>query len=167
MIGHSTAQGHGKHEKRYTSADEAFDSMTDFTPFRSLAGGMLIGLSASLLLVGTGRVAGISNILGGVALPQRGDVGWRVLFLLGLLAAGGLAALLVPESIGSSPRPLVVLAVAGLLVGIGTRLGSGCTSGHGVCGVSRLSMRSLIATVTFVIVGMATVALVRSIGVLS
>ena len=119
----------------------------------------MIGAAASLLLIGNGRAAGISSILGGQVLPQRGDVLWRVLFTIGLLVPGILAALFAPDLIGSSPRSLGMLAFAGLLVGVGTRLGSGCTSGHGVCGISRLSPRSLIATLTFILVGMLVGAL--------
>jgi len=135
--------------------------MHDFTPGSALAGGLLIGIAASILLLASGRVSGISGILGGLLVRTRGDVAWRALFLAGLVGAGVLAFLIAPQSIGSSPRGLVGLAVAGLLVGVGTRLGNGCTSGHGVCGVSRLSARSMIATATFMATGIATVALVR------
>jgi uncharacterized protein len=141
--------------------------MTEFTPVSSLIGGMLIGLAASLLLAGLGRVAGISGICGGVLLGPRQERGWRTLFLLGLLLGGALFGLLIPGSIGVSPRPLALLAIAGLLVGFGTRIGSGCTSGHGVCGVSRLAPRSIVATMTFVLTGMVTVALLRLLGVAS
>lgn len=131
--------------------------MNDFTPISALVGGVIIGLSATLLLVGSGRIAGISGILGGLLVPTRGDRLWRGLFMLGLLIAGGVAAAVAPESIGSSPRSLPVLAAAGLLVGVGTRIGNGCTSGHGVCGISRLSPRSLVATITFIAAGMLVV----------
>jgi uncharacterized protein len=136
----------------------------DFTPISALAGGGLIGLAASLLLVTTGRIAGISGITGGVLFPARGDLRWRVLFLLGLIGAGVLAAVLAPESIGHSPRSYATLTVAGLLVGIGTRLGNGCTSGHGVCGISRLAPRSIAATPVFMTTGALTVLLVRWLG---
>jgi uncharacterized membrane protein YedE/YeeE len=138
--------------------------MHDFTPITALIGGGIIGLAATLLLVGSGRVAGISGILGGLLVPTRGDVLWRALFMLGLVAAGVVAALVAPDSIGVSPRSLPVLAVAGLLVGVGTRLGNGCTSGHGVCGISRMSPRSLVATVTFIAAGMIMVRLFTMLG---
>ena len=129
-----------------------------------LAGGMLVGLSAALLLGTLGRIAGISGILGNlIPLPRQNfalEVGWRLAFLAGLVTVGALAAFVYPETITSNPtaRPLL-LVLAGLLVGFGTRLGSGCTSGHGVCGTSRLSPRSIVATSTFVATGMLTVAL--------
>lgn len=138
--------------------------MHDFTPWSALAGGVLIGAAASLLLMAAGRIAGISGILGGVLMPARGDVRWRVLFLAGLVSAGLIAALVMPESIGASPRSLPTLAAAGLLVGVGTRLGNGCTSGHGVCGISRLAPRSIAATVVFMATGMMSVLLWRWIG---
>jgi uncharacterized membrane protein YedE/YeeE len=136
--------------------------MHEFTPLRGLLGGVLIGLAASLLLLGSGRIAGVSGIAAGALLPGDGEGRrWRIAFLLGLVAAGVPFVVFAPESIGPSPRPLIWLAVSGLLVGVGTRLGSGCTSGHGVCGVSRLSPRSLAATALFVATGMLTVALWR------
>lgn len=138
--------------------------MHDFTPWSALAGGALIGLSASLLLVALGRVAGISGILAGVLMPVRGDFAWRALFVAGLLLAGLLASALAPELVTASPRSLAAVGAAGLLVGVGTRLGNGCTSGHGVCGLSRLSQRSLVATVTFIASGVVTVLATRLIG---
>lgn len=138
--------------------------MHDFTPLSALIGGALIGVAASLLLLGSGRIAGISGILGGLLTPTPGDRLWRALFLLGLLAAGVFGALFAPQLIGSSPRSVPVLVAAGLLVGIGTRLGNGCTSGHGVCGISRLSPRSIFATVTFIAAGMIVVRLVAGLG---
>jgi hypothetical protein len=138
--------------------------MSHFTPWSALLGGGLIGLAASILLLSIGRVAGVSGIAGGVLRPRRGDVLWRVWFVLGLLAAGALFARLSPESMTASPRSLVLVVIAGLLVGVGTRLGNGCTSGHGVCGISRLSPRSLIATVTFMSTGILMVTLVRILG---
>lgn len=138
--------------------------MHDFTPLTSLTGGALIGLAASLLLLVSGRVAGISGILGSLLLGAPGDRAWRALFLLGLLAVGVAFAQFEPGAVSSSPRTLVQLAMAGLLVGVGTRLGGGCTSGHGVCGVSRLSLRSLVATVTFVASGILTVTLMSAAG---
>lgn len=136
--------------------------MAEFDWLPALAGGMLIGLAATLLLGGIGRIAGISGILGGVLERPRGDTAWRWLFLAALLAGAALHRYIDPVSV--TPRggyPVLVLLAAGLLVGVGTRLGSGCTSGHGVCGIARLSPRSLAATVTFIGTGMATVWLVR------
>jgi uncharacterized membrane protein YedE/YeeE len=136
--------------------------MTDFTPLASTLGGLLIGASASLLLLRNGKVAGISGILGGLFRPSDGDPTWRVAFLAGLLAAGALFAGLRPGAIGSAPSyPLGLIVVAGLLVGSGTALGRGCTSGHGVCGISRGSKRSVVATMTFMATGMATVYVLR------
>jgi uncharacterized membrane protein YedE/YeeE len=135
--------------------------MSNFTPLESLAGGALIGLAASLLLLVHGKVAGISGILGNLLTPARGDVGWRAAFLLGLLVAGLAGFALHPASFASGiERSHGIIAVAGLLVGYGTRLGNGCTSGHGVCGLSRFSPRSLAATLTF----MATGALAATLG---
>ena len=133
----------------------------NFTPWSSLAGGLLIGISTAMLLLFNGRIAGISGILGGLLRPAAGDAGWRIAFLLGLLAAPliyGLAAPLPGVRIDATTTTLIV---AGLLVGIGTRYGSGCTSGHGVCGLSRLSPRSTVATVAFMLAGFATVYIVR------
>jgi len=138
--------------------------MHDFTPFSALIGGGIIGIAATLLLVGSGRIAGISGILGGLLVPTRGDRMWRALFVVGLLVAGGVAAAVAPESIGSSPRSLPVIALAGVFVGVGTRIGNGCTSGHGVCGISRMSPRSLVATVTFIGAGMLIVRLCALLG---
>jgi uncharacterized protein len=138
--------------------------MHDFTPWRSLFGGALIGLAASLLWAGTGRVAGISGIFGDTLLGRGGDSGWRWLFLLGLMAGGLLFERVLPGSIAPSPRPLLLLAASGVLVGVGTRLGGGCTSGHGVCGVSRMSPRSLVATLTFIATGALSVAVLHGTG---
>jgi uncharacterized membrane protein YedE/YeeE len=135
--------------------------MSHFTPISALLGGVLIGIAASLLLLTDGRIAGISNIFAGVLRPVRGDVAWRLAFLCGLLAAGALGLYFAPEKIAVAPRSIALLAVAGLVVGVGTRLANGCTSGHGVCGVSRLSPRSLIATATFIATGVLTVTLMR------
>lgn len=123
----------------------------------ALAGGVLIGLAATLLLWLNGRVAGVSGILNGVLFQKRSDVAWRVMFLVGLMGAAGLYMAVVPGA--PQPRtefPRVGLVVAGLLVGFGTRMGNGCTSGHGVCGLGRLSMRSLIAVLTFMATAIAT-----------
>jgi uncharacterized membrane protein YedE/YeeE len=127
----------------------------------SLSGGLLIGAAVSLLLFFNGRIAGISGILGGLLRLPAGDIGWRVAFIAGMLAAPlayGLAAPL-PDIRVDAGMP--VLIVAGLLVGIGTRYGAGCTSGHGVCGLSRRSPRSLAATLSFMCSGFATVYIVR------
>ena len=132
-----------------------------FTPATSFAGGALIGFAAAMLLLLSGRVAGISGIVGGLLRPQRGDVAWRLAFVGGLLAAPAAMALLGQ---GHAPRidaSFGTLVVAGLLVGAGTSYGSGCTSGHGVCGLSRLSPRSLVATLAFMAAGVATVYLAR------
>jgi uncharacterized protein len=127
-----------------------------------LMGGAMIGLSASLLLLFNGRIAGISGILGGILIPQKQDLDWRVAFVSGLVV-GGLILLGVHHQAfqNTLTRPLAVIAIAGLLVGFGTRLGNGCTSGHGVCGMSRLSKRSLAATLTFIASGAVTVFLYR------
>ena len=132
-----------------------------FTPGSALIGGMLIGVAAAMFLLLNGRVAGISGILGGLLKPRPGDVGLRAAFVAGLIAAPlvySLFAVLPRLQIDASYG---ALALAGLLVGIGTRYGSGCTSGHGVCGLSRLSPRSLVATLIFMGAGFATVFVVR------
>ena len=140
--------------------------MEHFTPLASTLGGALIGLSASLLLLFNGRIAGISGITSGLLFPSsRGEVPWRLAFVVGLLAGGLALSLVVPELFAvTAGRTLPASAIAGLIVGGGVRLGSGCTSGHGVCGLSRLSPRSLVATVTFIATGAATVYLVRTLG---
>ena len=134
---------------------------THFTPWSSVGGGALIGLAAALCLVLNGRIAGISGILGGLLKPVSGDIAWRVAFVLGLVGAplvyGLFAGLPVPQIDAGN----VALIAAGLLVGVGTRYGSGCTSGHGVCGLSRLSPRSLVATACFMGAGFATVFVIR------
>lgn len=128
----------------------------------ALAGGALIGLSATLLLWLNGRVAGVSGILNGVLFPRAGDVAWRTMFLAGLIAAAGLYMALVPGApLPRADFPRAGLIVAGLLVGFGTRMGNGCTSGHGVCGLGRLSVRSLAAVVTFMLTAIATTFVVR------
>lgn len=131
-----------------------------FTPWASLAGGALIGLAAAMFLLVNGRIAGISGILGGLLVPSKGDIAWRVAFLAGMLIAptAWLLFTALPEARIDASYPMLV--VAGLLVGMGTRYGSGCTSGHGVCGLSRLSMRSLMATLSFMAAGFVTVYLV-------
>lgn len=134
---------------------------SEFTPWASLSGGLLIGLSAALFVLFNGRIAGISGVLGGLLRPLRGDVAWRIAFLVGLLGAPlvyGTFATLPEARIDASTG---ILVVAGLLVGVGTRYGSGCTSGHGVCGLSRRSPRSLVATASFMLAGFVTVYVVR------
>jgi uncharacterized membrane protein YedE/YeeE len=138
--------------------------MTEFTPWSGLAGGALIGLSASLLFALGGRIAGISGIAAGGLFETGNERGWRLAFIAGLLLAGLAFVLAAPGAITPAPLPLGWLVLAGLLVGVGTRLGNGCTSGHGVCGISRLSLRSWVATAVFVGVGMLTVTLLRLLG---
>ena len=128
--------------------------MTHFTPLASLLGGALIGLAASALLLLRGRVAGIVGIVGGIVRPEPGEVAWRVLFVAGLFTGGLALALVRPDLVASKlDRSTALLVAAGLLVGFGARMGGGCTSGHGVCGLSRLSLRSLVAVVTFMTTG--------------
>lgn len=132
-----------------------------FTPWASLAGGMLIGLAAALLILFNGRIAGISGILGGLLRPRSDDLGWRIAFLAGLVGTPLLWQLwqaLPPVQIDAGTPALIA---AGLLVGVGVRYGAGCTSGHGVCGLSRLSPRSLAATCAFMAAGFLTVYLLR------
>jgi uncharacterized membrane protein YedE/YeeE len=132
----------------------------------ALAGGALIGTAASLLLRFNGRIAGISGVLAGLASRERDELGWRALFVAGLLAGGVLVLLVQPAALAVETPPSMGIALAGgLLVGLGTRLSGGCTSGHGVCGISRLSVRSIVATLTFMVAAMATVLLVRHGGV--
>lgn len=132
-----------------------------FTPGAALAGGALIGLAAALLWLLNGRIAGISGVLGGLLKPVRGDIAWRIAFVLGIMAAPLVYALIATPVTPQIDASFPVLIVAGLLVGVGTRYGSGCTSGHGVCGVSRLSPRSLVATACFMAAGFVTVWLIR------
>ena len=133
----------------------------------ALAGGILIGVAASVLLVVNGRIAGVSGMVAGLLPPQPGDWGFRAWFIAGLVVAGAVAVLFMPALIGPSPRSLAWLALAGVLVGSGTRLSGGCTSGHGVCGVSRLAPRSIVATLVFIAIAMLTLALMRAFGVVS
>jgi len=132
-----------------------------FTPWAALAGGVLIGLAAAMFVLLNGRIAGISGIIGGLITPTHGDVWWRAAFVVGLIGAPlfySLISTLPQQQIEAGYGALVA---AGLLVGIGTRYGSGCTSGHGVCGLSRLSPRSLVATVAFMGSGFTTVFVMR------
>lgn len=132
-----------------------------FTPWASLGGGILIGIAAALLVLLNGRIAGVSGILGGLLAPRRGEIGWRLAFIAGLLAAPLAMALLGETPLRRIDAGFGTLVVAGLLVGAGTSYGSGCTSGHGVCGISRLSPRALAATAAFMLAGIATVFALR------
>jgi uncharacterized membrane protein YedE/YeeE len=127
---------------------------------RALAGGVLIGASTALFLAFNGRIAGISGIVGGLVSIVKGDTYWRAMFVAGLVVGGLALALLAPWTMGASVASLPVVALAGALVGVGTRLGNGCTSGHGVCGMARLSPRSIAATIVFISTG-AIAVLVR------
>jgi uncharacterized membrane protein YedE/YeeE len=136
----------------------------NFTPWASLSGGVLLGVASAMFILVNGRVLGISGILGGLLPPKAGDAGWRLAFLLGMLAAPLAYGVLAPAGFVQAPRidaGLGAIVAAGLLVGLGTRYGSGCTSGHGVCGLSRLSPRSLVATLAFMGAGFAMVFVVR------
>lgn len=139
----------------------------NFTPVPAFIGGALIGLSAAFLLLVKGRVAGISGIAGGIILPEKGDVSWRIVFVLGLILGG-----LIYQYFELGPDVSLIVAqtdkslliVAGLLVGVGTTIGTGCTSGHGICGLARRSPRSLVATLTFMASAAVTVFIVRHLG---
>jgi uncharacterized protein len=135
--------------------------MHHFTPLSGLIGGALIGLASALLMLSAGRLAGVSGILGGL-LTTASDRAWRIAFLVGLMASALIGPLLgTPEAARLLSSNLVLYAVAGLLVGFGSRLGNGCTSGHGVCGFARVSTRSIVATLVFMGTAFVTVALVR------
>lgn len=146
-------------------------TIVNFTPVAATIGGALIGLSAALLLLAKGRIAGISGIVGGVLFPQKGDTAWRVVFIGGLILGGFIYQLLSGTNLSSTlfqgveqiqsvtTTPLLILA--GLLVGVGTTIGTGCTSGHGICGLARRSPRSLAATLSFMASGFVTVFIVR------
>jgi uncharacterized protein len=136
--------------------------VTEFTPIAGLIGGAFIGLAALVLMALNGKIAGISGIAGGLLANRAGDRSWRWLFIVGLIGGVGIHELLRPASFELREGfPLVLLVAAGLIVGIGTRMGSGCTSGHGVCGISRLSARSIVATGAFMVTAGITVAVVR------
>jgi len=136
--------------------------MENFTPLLSGIGGILIGLGAALMLVFNGRIAGISGIVEGVVLPDEGTFGWKAAFIGGLVAGGAGMVWMFPDWFAVEiEQSTLGFVVAGLLVGFGTRLGNGCTSGHGVCGLSRFSRRSLVATVSFMAAGAATVYIAR------
>ncbi len=134
--------------------------MTHFTPLSALAGGALIGLSATMFWFLNGRVAGISGVFGDVVLGRAEARAPKGAFVAGMLVAAVLVGMLVPASFGASPRSIFTLGIAGLFVGVGTRMGNGCTSGHGVCGISRFSLRSIVATMTFMLVAGLTVLVV-------
>ena len=137
--------------------------MTVFEVLMPLNGGVLIGISASMMLLFSGRIAGVSGIFGGTLFKHGKERAWRLSFIAGLITGGVLLYIINAEFFeNSSGRGLLAVTIAGLLVGIGTRVGGGCTSGHGVCGIGRLSLRSVVATVTFVFAGMAIVVLVQS-----
>ncbi|HHR5902046.1 TPA: YeeE/YedE family protein [Providencia alcalifaciens] len=136
----------------------------NFTPWSAAIGGILIGLAAAILLILNGRIAGISGILAGVLKPVKGDTAWKLAFIIGILVAPLLftAFVYAPEVTITTSTPLLI--VAGLLVGFGTRLGGGCTSGHGICGMARFSRRSIIAVVIFMLVAFITVAVINHFG---
>ena len=137
--------------------------MHNLTPLSGLIGGALIGLSAAMLMLLTGRIAGISGIFGGLLVPDANDRRWRIAFITGLIAAPLIASFFAGAALPSPAMPasLIVIVIAGLLVGFGSRMGGGCTSGHGVCGTARLSIRSLVATAIFMAAAIITVAVVR------
>jgi len=136
--------------------------MTNFTPVSAAIGGVLIGLSAVLLMLFTGRIAGVSGIFGGLINPQTSDRAWRMAFIVGLIAAPGIAAIGgYPVPMPQVPSSYITIIVGGFLVGFGARLGTGCTSGHGICGIARLSPRSIAATSVFTMAAIVVVALSR------
>ena len=137
------------------------DPMESFTPVSALIGGSLIGLSAAILLAVNGRLAGISGIMAGLVPPARDDATWRILFIVGLFGGAGAWLVVTGGPVVAFDVGWPVLVIGGLLTGIGTRIGAGCTSGHGVCGLARLSPRSIVATATFVAVGGLTVFVSR------
>lgn len=132
-----------------------------FTPWASLSGGILLGLASAMFILVNGRILGISGIVGGLLRPKAGDMAWRLVFLLGILAAPLLYRLYAGPITARIDAGWATVVIAGLMVGVGTRYGSGCTSGHGVCGLSRLSPRSLLATLSFMGAGFVTVFLAR------
>ncbi|CNJ01286.1 YeeE/YedE family protein [Yersinia mollaretii] len=133
----------------------------NFTPYSALAGGALLGIAVTILWLWNGRIAGISGILGGLLQPNTGDVAWRVAFIIGLIVSPVAYSLFTELPTIEIDAGLPLLILAGLLVGIGTRYGAGCTSGHGVCGLARFSPRSLVATLSFMFTGFITVWFVR------
>lgn len=135
--------------------------ITEFTPYASLLGGILIGLSAVMLMALNGRIAGMTAMLGGMLEPRSPDAPWRLAFLVGAIAAPAIATMLGARFSFSSPTTGALLVLGGVIVGVGVTYGSGCTSGHGVCGMARLSPRSFVATLTFMVTTFATVTLIR------
>lgn len=135
-----------------------------FTPWSSLSGGVVLGVASAIFILINGRVLGISGILGGLLPPKAGDTFWRLAFLAGMFAAPWVYSVLAPAEFITAPQidaNYAMIVIAGLLVGIGTRYASGCTSGHGVCGLSRMSPRSLVATISFMAAGFVMVYVVR------
>ena len=137
--------------------------MASFTPVASFLGGILIGCAAALLLLINGRIAGISGILGNLLTARHGDIAWRIAFLVGLIGAPWLWLALAGTPVIRLDASVPMILTGGVLVGFGTRLGSGCTSGHGVCGIARLSTRSIVATCVFMATGCVTVFITRHI----
>jgi uncharacterized membrane protein YedE/YeeE len=136
--------------------------MENFTPLSATAGGVLIGISVTLLLLFNGRIGGVSGIMNGAFLAPKGDRIWRLTFLAGLVLGAFIFHLLAPNfTVLRQGYPLLLLGLGGFLIGFGTRMGGGCTSGHGICGIANLSIRSLIATLTFMATGMITVYTIR------
>ena len=136
--------------------------MENFTPLSATAGGVLIGISVTLLLLFNGRIGGVSGIMNGALFASKGDRIWRLTFLAGLVLGAFVFHLLVPDfTLPRQGYPLLLLGLGGFLIGFGTRMGGGCTSGHGICGIANLSIRSLIATLTFMATGMITVYTIR------
>ena len=133
----------------------------NFTPYSALAGGAILGVAVTFLLLATGRIAGISGIFGGLLPPKAGDSGWRLAFIIGLVISPLVYSLFTALPAIQIDAGLPTLILAGLLVGVGTRYGAGCTSGHGVCGLARFSPRSLVTTLSFMFTGFITVGLVR------
>ncbi|HCE4590929.1 TPA: YeeE/YedE family protein [Vibrio parahaemolyticus] len=132
--------------------------MLNVIPWESLFGGILLGISATILLLVNGKIAGISGIMNGIMSPKKGDYSWRLLFAVGMIAGGLISILMLGVAVPSTANLSLGMAIAaGLLVGIGTRLGNGCTSGHGICGMGRLSKRSIVATCVFMAVAGLTV----------
>ena len=134
---------------------------TEFTPWSALAGGVLIGMAAAMFVLLNGRIAGISGVIGGLFKPVTGDVAWRAAFVIGLVGAPLIYRLFAALPLPRIDASFAALVLAGVLVGVGTRYGSGCTSGHGVCGLARLSPRSFVATGAFMGAGFATVFVTR------
>lgn len=133
----------------------------NFTWWQSISGGVLIGLASALLLYFNGRIAGISGIVGGLFKPTKDDIGWRVAFIAGLMISSFIFLIARPLPVSIIDADVSTLVIAGVMVGFGTRYGSGCTSGHGVCGLSRGSLRSIVATTSFIVAGMFTVYFVQ------